>query len=790
MTSSVQLNIVHYPKTPLPGTTQEQRTEALERIPPTPLKSTDIYETDNVGTAARNESDIYKATIYGPDFVHAPGDGYIYNEREAHIDAYANRVKTQIENIESGTEGERNVKFQNVRLFMDPAGYFSGGLLAAGFDPHEKFTVTFNTYVGMGTAQNLSDTQTHTYFAWEIAAGALAHDRPARGGVLNFPEMEIEKKDRTKINDLEAFGRQLQARWEKDIAAPMREGSGTIAERSGKADAYVTRGTLLSLRSDTENFARLSPAGQEAVNRTLDKNGQVIIPNIYGYPMSGYAFIPYTPYDGNTANRPNQGVMIDLKNGAVREIKGDDEFANWAKDNRDELMRRFNTGDMQGRHNAHWPPAGAVLDSLIQDNRSRYPGYEHWYKDKSVPVRELFNYTESRKAGYGLQFGDLNKGIAPHYQEQNANNAVWADQTDVFGASQQAWKSVKDTWGKTFGNLPIVGNIGNIVFGVHDSLYGKTAGERTGGTAAAVISSLMLAHEVAPGLVEASLGETPITFNSTVTEDYRWNYNSQKSEFELTRVSKVSGDSHPDPSLNEIESSGPEVPPASINVDGVELPPLKTVKNLPVGEALFSTAEKTSILSGEIDSLNTINDKLYTFVDVNKQGSAQRLNILVHGKVDETTGVAKVSYDGKLNSPEELLDTLHSKGIHPEEFDNVRLLSCDSATGGDASFAAQFQKLIGRPVKGYSGTLSANLAPEEIKAAIDKVEKIYLENLSAQNIQITDNVRTAVRAEAEQYVSEEMARIKKFKPSKSNPYWNPLKWWAFTYKPEHFPAKS
>ena len=97
MTSSVQLNIVHYPKTPLPGTTQEQRTEALERIPPTPLKSTDIYETDNVGTAARNESDIYKATIYGPDFVHAPGDGYIYNEREAHIDAYANRVKTQIE---------------------------------------------------------------------------------------------------------------------------------------------------------------------------------------------------------------------------------------------------------------------------------------------------------------------------------------------------------------------------------------------------------------------------------------------------------------------------------------------------------------------------------------------------------------------------------------------------------------------------------------------------------------------------------------------------------------------
>jgi len=31
--------------------------------------------------------------------------------------------------------------------------------------------------------------------------------------------------------------------------------------------------------------------------------------------------------------------MVDLKNGAAHEIKGDDDFANWAKSNRDNLQK-------------------------------------------------------------------------------------------------------------------------------------------------------------------------------------------------------------------------------------------------------------------------------------------------------------------------------------------------------------------------------------------------------------------------------------------------------------------
>lgn len=95
-----------------------------------------------------------------------------------------------------------------------------------------------------------------------------------------------------------------------------------MAQRSGKADAYLVKGTLQSLVNDKTGFESLSPAGQAAVKRTLAHNGQVIIPNVYGYPLAGYAFIPNTPYDANYEHRPNQGLMIDLRKGSAHEIQG------------------------------------------------------------------------------------------------------------------------------------------------------------------------------------------------------------------------------------------------------------------------------------------------------------------------------------------------------------------------------------------------------------------------------------------------------------------------------------
>ncbi|CRM23090.1 hypothetical protein [Pseudomonas sp. 31 E 6] len=478
------------------------------------------------------ESAPYNATIYGSNTAMALDASVSIHQREQRIGAYADRVKTQIRNIESGSEGERNVKFQRARQFMEPAGYFSGGLLAAGVDPHEKITVTFTSYTGVGKPEHLTDTEKRTYFAWEIAAGAFAHDKVERGGPLNFHFMEIDEIDRGKVNDLETIGKKLQDHWEKEIATPMRNASGVIARRSGKSDAYVLKGSLQSLANNKDSFEKLSAQAQAAVKRTLEQNGQVIIPNIYGYPLADYAFVPYTPYDGNYRNRPNQGLMIDLRHGAAYEIHGDKGFVDWAKNNRNHLQLSFNASDRQGGHDAHWPKAGEVLDNLIADNHATYPGYQNFLKDQAIPIRETFNYTRGRHADYRLKYANVDK-VASQYQAQNAKNAVWNDQTEVFGSSQQSWKAAKEFWGNTFGYLPVVGNAGNIVFGVHDGIYGMTAEDRVGGNAAAVICSLQLVHEVATAGAERGLGSVPVAPDNS---DFRWRLNPQTSDFELVRV--------------------------------------------------------------------------------------------------------------------------------------------------------------------------------------------------------------------------------------------------------------
>ncbi|NMX57309.1 hypothetical protein HBO41_15525 [Pseudomonas sp. WS 5146] len=733
--------------------------------------------------------------IYGWSVTPPPANASL-QEREARMGDYADRVRWKLKLVEHGSEGERNIKFQDARQYMEPAGYFSGGLLAAGYDPHETITVTFTAYTKeLNGASHLTSKDERTYFAWEIAAGALKHDRPAGGGVINAQSMQIRPEDRNKINDLESMGAKLQHHWKNEIIKPMADHSGALAKRSGLADAYVVRGTLHSLRNDKESYKALGAEAQEAIDRTLDKNGNVVIPNIYGYPLAGYAFIPYKNYHGDYDHRPNRGLMIDLKNGKVSKIDGDDEFASWAKENRNELLRSFNSKDRQGGQNTHWPPAGDVLENLIIGKGATYPGRAGKTSEKVVPVEETFNYTQSRNSHYYLKFGSLNSGIAHAYQEMNTKNAKSDDQTQVFGASKQSWKAAKEAWGNTFGYVPVVGNTGNIVFGIHDAATGMTASDRVGGTAAAVISALQLAHEVAQIGTDAGLGEAPIGPTTAGSEVYGWKYNEQTKSFNFERNIKVSSESDIHPATHAAPNE-PSTPPA-IETEGV--PPtieaqnskrsiLRSIEDLPTGEALFSTPEKNVILSGELNDLNALDKKLYTFTDFNKKGSAERLNILVHGSVDPATGIAKVSYAGKLHTPEELLQTLKDAGIHPETFDNIRLLSCDSASGGDASFAAEFQRLIQRPVKGYRGTLTGNLVPEEINAAIEKVEKEYLKALKqTQNSPLTDADRALARDEAEKYVAKELAKTINFKPVKKNPYWNPFSWWVFTYKPMTFP---
>lgn len=481
--------------------------------------------------------------IAGTDAPGAPRADLSLDQRRRLVQNYTHRIKTQINNIETGSEGERNVRYQHLKPFLTPAGYFSGALLAAGCDPHQKVTVTLKTYTGMGKPEHLSSAEKRTYFAWELAAGALEHDRVERGGPVNFSFLHIEPADEEHVEALESLGKVLQASWEADVAKPMRDESGTRAQRAGKADAYALQSILNSLMSDKAQGGNLSAEAKEAVRRTVQENGQVIVPNIYGYPLSGYAFIAYTPYEGNFEHRPNKGLMIDLEHGKAHEIQGDDDFAQWAKQNRDDLNRSFNARDKQGGIDVHWPRASDVLDTLIAGGGATYEGYKSLVADQAIPVRELFNYTRARRSDYRLKFGRLKgnngKGVASRFQAVNANNARWADQTEVFGSSQQSWKEAKDFWGNTFGYVPLVGNTGNIVFGIHDGIYGKTASDRVQGNAVAVISGLQLIHEVAQGMTDANVALQEGLERYSVGKHYRWDYDAQTKDLQFVSTPVV-----------------------------------------------------------------------------------------------------------------------------------------------------------------------------------------------------------------------------------------------------------
>jgi hypothetical protein len=493
--------------------------------------------------APNHEFDFAKGVIYGSVTGSPPAASDKPEELVKQIDTYAGRVVTQIKHIESGEEGESNIRFQQIRPFLQPGGYFSGGLMAAGYDPHEKITVTFRAYTKeLNGATHKTDEYTRTYSAWEIAAGALKHDRPPSGGVINQQSVTFKQEDKNKINNLELMGKHLQHHWKDDIHKRMHDKSGALAKRSGKADAYVVRGVLDGLRNDKSAYEKLDPADRSAIERTLDKGGNVIIPNIYGYPLAGYAFIPHVNYNGHHDPRPNKGLMIDLKSGTVTKIHGDEDFARWAKKNHKELQSRFNAKDKQGGLDAHKPKAVDVLNNLIIGNYATYLGRKHGIAERNVPVWETFNYTQSRGADHALKFGNLESGIVGAYQAMNLKNTKDDDQTQVFGSSQQSWKSVKELWGNTFGYLPIVGTAGNVVFGIHDATHGMTAKDRVGGTAAAVISGLQLLHELALSAAGAGLDEPPAANGFSSSKHYSWRYSAQTNEFEFVRTPKVSSE--------------------------------------------------------------------------------------------------------------------------------------------------------------------------------------------------------------------------------------------------------
>lgn len=99
------------------------------------------------------------------------------------------------------------------------------------------------------------------------------------------------------------------------------------------------------------------------------------------------------------------------------------------------------------------------------------------------------------------------------------------------------------------------------------------------------------------------------------------------------------------------------------------------------------------------------------FTDITRGKMGTRLNIMSHG-VKGRNGIAKMQavIEGNervLFEPTDLYNYLRSQYVNMENYDRIRLIMCNSATGGAESFAGQLSKLVEKPVKGYKGTVKA-----------------------------------------------------------------------------------
>lgn len=124
-------------------------------------------------------------------------------------------------------------------------------------------------------------------------------------------------------------------------------------------------------------------------------------------------------------------------------------------------------------------------------------------------------------------------------------------------------------------------------------------------------------------------------------------------------------------------------------------------------------------MGGTMNNLTHIDGDLYTFMDVYKMPKStnvppNRLNIAVHGEDlnllerlvnSSNEAVITVNNNPIALSAKKLLALLQVKGVNPASYDYVRLLICYGGSGGGSSFAAQFQALIGKPVKAYKNAI-------------------------------------------------------------------------------------
>ena len=151
----------------------------------------------------------------------------------------------------------------------------------------------------------------------------------------------------------------------------------------------------------------------------------------------------------------------------------------------------------------------------------------------------------------------------------------------------------------------------------------------------------------------------------------------------------------------------------------------------------------------------------YMFEDRYK--NALRLNIDAHGPM-----IGKTSYPVIGNhpqSPEELLALLKRRKVDLSRYAHIRLIVCDSATGGPDSYAQRLATLSGIPVKGFEGEVFA-----QVNAA-----GALTQHASRRGMKVTTSLRLPF---AEESVI--------FKKNPFKPWDDPHDFISFRYSPVHF----
>ena len=159
-------------------------------------------------------------------------------------------------------------------------------------------------------------------------------------------------------------------------------------------------------------------------------------------------------------------------------------------------------------------------------------------------------------------------------------------------------------------------------------------------------------------------------------------------------------------------------------------------------EDLASTTIKQ--MGGPMNELSVLGGELHTFTDAYKGGT--RLNVVAHGversAAEVSAGVpSKVIVDNKLYTATELVAHLKAQGIDPahSRYDSVRLMICYAAEGSENSFAREFQRAVGKPVKAFEGkvtTSNGSTIMESVRSSLEQDYRALYPDLSKEDIEL------------------------------------------------------